>query len=522
MSKVFRVILRISVFCAPFHLFSQLNLQQIGHLSYSPLSLAGCRAYVDSTGGEWALVGTSAGVSIVDLHDPAQPVQRFAVPGLPNNWRELRTWNGFAYVGSEADSSGITIIDLRQLPDTVYWKNWFGDGAYAGKVRRSHTVQTANGYLFIFGGGNVTNGATIADLSDPWNPHIVGKYTLNYVHDGFIRGDTLWTSEIYEGQFGVVDISDVKDPQLITTNPTPGKFNHNSGLSDDSQILFTTDEKQNAPLTSFDVSDLDNITLLDTYFPSQKPDKEVHNVRVKGDFLVNPSYGGQLTIVDASRPANLIETGWAVVGTSLVWDADPYLPSGIVFATAKNEGLFVFQPAYQHAAWLEGTVTDSASGQPLLGAKVFVTGTPNADTSKIDGSYKTGAALAGAYTVEVIKAGYQAKSISNVALQNGEVTTLHIQLTPETTGLSDSGRGEAIGVSSTLFRDRLTITVSPESPFRQSGTLVRLSDLSGKIVLQEKAAEWPFTLQNLEHLPAGPYLLIVENGSTQRIVRLVK
>ena len=132
----------------------------------------------------------------------------------------------------------------------------------------------------------------------------------------------------------------------------------------------------------FDVSDLENITLLDTYKPSQKPASEVHNVRVKGSFLINPSYGGQLTIVYATRPANLIETGWAVVGTSLVWDADPYLPSGIVFATAKNEGLFIFQPTYQHAAWFEGIVLDSITGKPLVDAKVVVQNTPNADTTK--------------------------------------------------------------------------------------------------------------------------------------------
>ena len=89
------------------------ELQKIGHLAYDPVSLAGCWHYVDSTGGEWALVGTSAGLSLVDLNDPAQPTERFAVPGIQNNWREVKTWAGFAYVGSEAYNSGITIVDLR-------------------------------------------------------------------------------------------------------------------------------------------------------------------------------------------------------------------------------------------------------------------------------------------------------------------------------------------------------------------------------------------------------------------------
>lgn len=516
-------ILWLSIFWLPVNLSAQLHLQQIGHLPYGSLTLAGCKAYVDGAGGEWALVGTSAGLSIVDLNNPAQPVERFAVPGLPNNWREVRTWNGFAYVGTEAGGSGITIVDLRQLPDTVTWKVWLGDGAYDSLVQRSHAVQAVDGYLYIFGGGNVTNGCTIADLSDPWNPHIVGKYTLNYVHDGFIRGDTLWTSEIYQGQFGVVDISDKTDPQLIVTHPTPGAFNHNSELSDDNKILFTTDEKFNAPLASFDVSDLDNITLLDRYFPSQIPIAEVHNVRVKGNFLINPSYAGQLTIVDATHPDNLIETGWALVGSSLVWDADPYLPSGIVFATGKNEGLFVFQPTYQNAAWLEGTVTDSLTGLPLNGAKVFVLNTPNADTTGINGIYKTGAALPGAYTVEVVKPGYHSKTIPNVVLQTGVVTERFFKLVPLSVGSQNPDFEKNVHISPTLFHDRITVEITPGSLFANDGTLIRLMDLNGKVVLEKNANRERTVLGNLGHLPPGIYVLTLQNGSAKsRAVRVVK
>lgn len=522
MFRLFTLLFSLFIFLSQ-QLFAQLNLQQIGHLPYAPLSLAGCKAYVDSAGGEWALVGTSAGLSIVDLHDPTQPVERFAVPGLPNNWREMRSWNGFAYVGSEAGGSGITIVDLRELPDTVYWKVWYGDGAYDSLVQRSHTVQAVDGYLYIFGGGNVTSGCTIANLNDPWNPHIIGKYTLNYVHDGFIRGDTLWTSEIYMGQFGVVDISDRTDPQLITTQPTPGAFNHNTELSDDSKILFTTDEKPNAPLGAFDVSDLDNITLLDTYLPSQKPSAEVHNVRVKGDFLVNPSYGGQLTIVDATRADNLIETAWAVVGTSLVWDADPYLPSGIVFATAKNEGLFIFQPTYQHAAWLEGIVTDSVTGLPLNNAKAFVLNTPNADTSKINGVYKTGAALPGAYTVYAEKTGYQSKNITNVLLETGAVTTLNIALVPEMVGTQHPDLENTVRVSPSPFYDRLTVELSPGNLFANAATIIRLSDSSGKVILQKKADGVRTTLENAGHLPAGVYFVQLQNGKNiSQTIQVVK
>lgn len=496
-------------------LSAQLNLELVGHLPYAPLSLAGCWHHVDSAGGEWALVGTSAGLSIVDLSQPSQPKERFAVPSLPNNWREVKTWSGFAYFGSEAQGSGITIVDLRELPDTVHWKTWLGDGAYDSLVVRSHAVQAEDGYLYIFGGGDVTNGATIADLKDPWNPHIVGKYTPRYVHDGFIRGDTMWTSEIYDGQFAAVDISDKTDPKFIAAQPTPAKFNHNSGLSDDSRTLFTTDERGNAPLASFDVSDMDAPRLLDLYYPSQRPSQEVHNVRVINDFLVNPSYGGQLTIVDAHRPDNLVETAWAVVGNSLVWDADPYLPSGLVFATAKAEGFFVFKPTYQRAAYLEGKVTDAVTGMPLLKAGVTIIGAPKLDSTGLDGSYKTGSALPGTYTVEAGREGYETKTLTGVTLKTAEVTLLDIALNPLPSSTDD--RPGAIGglnVSPSVFDDFLTVQTSA------SGWL-RISDAQGKLLKTAQTSGGSTTFSDLGGWPGGTYIVTFEGKNGGKAVRRV-
>jgi len=412
-----------ALFLLPVLLAAQ--LQQLGHLSYGNTGLAGCWHHVDSLGNEYALVGTSKGLSIVDLTIPAQPAERFAVPGVANNWREVKTWAGFAYVGTEGNNSGITIVDLRNLPDTVTWKTWYGPGMDT-LIRRSHALACADGHLYIFGGTQW--GTVICDLADPWNPEVKSIYNKEYVHDGYIRGDTFWASEIYAGRFSAFDVSDKTNPVLLATQPTPGRFNHNTWLSDNGRYLFSTDEKPNTPLGAFDISDLGNITQLDVYYPSKRPTFEVHNVRVLNDFLINPSYGGQLTIVDGHRPDNLIETAHASLGNSLVWDADPYLPSGIVFATAKNEGLFVFQPTYQRAAYIEGRVTDAATGQPLPKVRVLVQTTPNSDVTRADGIFKTGAAQPGTYTLQVGKVGYKALIVPDVVVKTGETTWLELTL----------------------------------------------------------------------------------------------
>lgn len=498
-------------------LWGQLNLKQVGHLSYAPLSLAGCWHYVDSLGNQYALVGTSGGLSIVDLNDPTQPKEVFNVPNFGSNWREVKTWAGFAYVGSEAAGSGIHIVDLRHLPDTVYAKIWYGNGAYENRVQSSHALQAENGYLYIFGGNGVTNGATIASLKDPWNPEIVGIYTKNYVHDGFIRGDTLWTSEIYAGQFGVVDISDRSQPKLLTTQLTPGRFNHNGGLSDDNRYFFTTDEKTNSPLAAFDVSDLTNIKHLDDYFPSQKPSNMVHNVRVLGNYLINPSYGGQLTIVDATYPDNLIETAWVVMGNSLVWDADPYLPSGVIFATAKQEGLFIYQPSYRPAAYLEGRVTDALTGQPLSGATVAFKTEPNSGTSNVEGIYKTGAAKTGTYILEITRDQYQPLYLTDVQLKNGEITQLDIALKPLATPTEEHLDEADIKVFPGIFEDHLSVFL----PGHMGACTLVLTDMQGKEILRQSEATGTHRLDGLAQLPYGTFVLRVEQQGLVRKTILV-
>lgn len=487
------------------------ELQKIGHLAYDPVSLAGCWHYVDSTGGEWALVGTSAGLSLVDLNDPTQPAERFSVPGIQNNWREVKTWAGFAYVGSEAYNSGITIVDLRELPDTVQYKTWYGDSTNV--VIKSHALQAENGYLYLFGGLGLQNGAFIADLADPWNPVIVGVYPIEYVHDGFIRGDTLWTSEIYKGRFGVVDITDRTSPVLLATQPTPGAFNHNSGLNDAGNVLFTTDEVANAPLAAFDVSDLENITLLDTYKPTRKPTGEVHNVRVIRDFLVNPSYRGQLTIVDATQPDNMVEIGWDSLGTSLVWDADPYLPSGIIFATAKKEGLFVYKkPDYRPACRVEGQVTDAQTGALLSNAKVFLTGTWHADTTMSDGIYKTGVAIPGAYQLFVTRDGYEPATVTNVNLFPGVTINRDIQLQPVASSADPA--------STELHR--MTATPVPFSDYLRvdnlcDGCTMELFDMNGR---KTGLSNGTF-ISGLDQYPAGTYRLIVKRAGVPVLEKAV-
>ena len=521
MKKVLLVLL------AAFGLFYALeaqNLQRIGHLSYGSVELSGCWHHVDQSGGEWALVGTGLGLSIVDLSDPTQPVERFSVPGLINNWREMRTWQGYAYVCSEAIPSGITIVNLNYLPDSIQTKVWRGDGFFVDRIKESHTIQAVDGHLYMFGGSDLTDGAIIAKITDPWNPQILSKYSAHYVHDGFIRGDTLWTNEGNASRVGVIDVSNKTNPVLLLTIPLTGGYSHNCELSADGQTLFTTEETTGAPLSAFDVSNLEDIKLLDEYRPSKKPLGEVHNVRVRSDgFLVCPSYRGQLTIVDATQPDNMIEIAWDSLGTSLIWDADPYLPSGILPVTAKKEGFFVYQPTYKPAARLQGLVTDASTGLPLLNAKVLLLNTPNGDTTGLDGVYKTGAAGTGLYALRVEKEGYLPQVLTDVQLTSG-VTTFRNFALSSLLGTEELENEWLVKVSPSPFEDVLRVEFPEGSAYKTGKTRLILSDALGKTIQAQAADESGVTrFSGLKNLPAGAYLLQIEQENTRpQMIQVLK
>lgn len=430
--------------------YGQKNLSIRSTLQIPGQTLAGCWHYEDGAGKTYALLGAAQGIIIVDITDPSSPQQLFQLPGATSLWHEVKVLGDYAYAVSEGYDTlgirnGLQIIDLRYLPDSVPNRFWQGDGAWAGQLLTGHTVTTADHYVYV-NGHNISalgRGVFIADISDPWNPTYVGAVTSRYCHDSYVRGDTLWTSDIIDGLFSVYDISNRQNPVLLATQHTPGQFNHNSWLSNDGRTLFTTDERANEPLAAFDVSDLSNITLLDMFYNENMPASEVHNVRVLNDFLINPSYGSQLTIADATDPENLIEIANFPTGSSLCWDADPYLSNGLVIATDMNSGIFyVFEPTYVRAARLEGTVTDSITGFPLSDVAVqLLSSLRPVRTTNLFGKYKTGVVDAGPYTVRFSKAGYQTKDIIGVNLVNGSVTTLDVRLVAESIGV---GEGPAV------------------------------------------------------------------------------
>ncbi len=422
------------------------NLEFRSEITY-PYRCASIWGYVDD-GKEYALVGTKTGVSIADVTDPDNPVNLYDVvhQGAESDWREIKTYDHYAYATNENDN-GILIIDLQYLPDSVKQYQFVYDPAGPGIQTSGHSLWIdEKGRMFVFG-GNLMDGYTCFDLSiDPLNPPFLGGYGDEYIHDGFVRGDTLWASEIssFPGQLEVLDVSDPFNAVPMVSFVTPNAFTHNSWPTHDNHYLFTTDEVDNSYLTSYDVSDFGNITELDRAQSNPGSGTIIHNVHLYNDqFAVVAYYKDGVVIFDVSRPDNMIEAGSYDTdpgesggGYGGTWGVYPYLPSGNIIASDLyyNGGttgkLTVLTPAYSAACWLEGNVTDSITGAPLNNVKAEILTTQNTDLSDLSGVYKTGNGIPGTYTVRYSKYAYITKEVQNVVLASGLQTNVDVQLAP--------------------------------------------------------------------------------------------
>ncbi len=419
---------------------AQHNIELVSRLQYDAL-LNDIWGYQAEDGTEYALVGLRTGVSIISLANPANPQEAAFVPGPYSIWRDLKTFGDFAYVTTDQSGTkeGLLIIDLSRLPDTVTYTNW--KPLIAGRpLEKCHNLYIDDRGIVYLAGCNVNGGGIVmADVATkPGVPELIGPASQEYAHDVYVQNGKMFTSEIYRGELGIYDVSDETQAELLSLTVTPFRFTHNAWVSLDGNTVFTTDERANAPVAAFDISNLGSVRLLDEFRPLASIGQGVipHNVHVIDSWLAISYYTDGAVIVDASRPDNLIEVGHYDTSPDFdagfhgAWGAYPFLPSGLLLVADIETGFYVLKPKYLKACHLEGMVREERTGQVLRDVEVNILSDQlNGVVSDAFGRYKTGQAKAGTFTVVFSKAGYRTKEVQ-VQLKNGILTELDVELAP--------------------------------------------------------------------------------------------
>lgn len=516
-----------------FNLELQANVNEYPSELYSAIW-----GHVDGQGREYAVIGTRIGTAIYLLEDPKKPRRVAFIPGSRSIWREMKSYKDYVYVTIDNAPDGLLIINMKNAPDTITWKYLKPqapvDPLMPGLVERCHTIWIDENGVMYLSGCNVNRGAVVMyDLkTNPESPKYLGALNTGYSHDNFARGDTVWSSDIYDGRVSIVDAKNKANPKLLNTITTTSRFTHNSWLSDDGKFLFTTDERLNASIDAYNVSNLNNIELLDVFTAAATRGRGVvpHNTHYLKGFLPTAYYTDGVKIVDASRPTNLVEVGSYDTypgpdgGFAGVWGIYPYFPSGLLIASDIQTGLWVFKPNYQKACFLEGLITDARTNNPVTEVEVHILAPQvNLESSKPSGEYATGIAQSGTYRVVYYKEGYQPDTIP-VIFANGKVTIQNVKLRPDgfTTGLKD------------INQLPLQLSASP-NPFYQSlrlnytwqnqghAAVLQVYNALGKVVEKYQLLSGNGQIQIGENLPKGQYWVQVQSvEGSSKVVSVVK
>jgi choice-of-anchor B domain-containing protein len=312
------------------------------------LSAAGNWGYTAPDGRRFALTGTSYGLSIVEVTDPARPRNIGVVPGPLSSWREVRTYRSYAYVTTEA-RHGLDIVDLADPDRPRLVQTWNRTFASA----HSLWIDVGRGLLFANGtrdAAGASQGMRVLDLArNAEDPEDLGGFTDFYIHDSYSEGDRLYAAAINGGFLAILDISNPRALRERSRFFTGGRFTHNAWLSRDGRYLFTTDERPDRPLEVWDLLNPLEPRKVAQYLGA--PGTIPHNVMVDGDRLLVSHYTEGVHLLDVRNPEQpqLMGSYDTFPGSSAAfsgaWGAYIFPGSDLIVASDIEGGLFIIRSA---------------------------------------------------------------------------------------------------------------------------------------------------------------------------------
>lgn len=305
---------------------------------YPAIGYNDCWGYSAPNGNEYALLGVRNGTSIIDVTNPQNIVEKDFIPGPNSTWKDIKTFQHYAYVVTE-QLAGMQILDLSFLPDSVQLAS-----VYTG-FQSSHNIfiDTINGLLYTE--GNFSEPVRVLSLDNPLQPVQISSFGIE-CHDMFVRDTLAFIAEGTQGSIGIYSVSDPFQPQLVQRLYIPaGGYAHNVWTNTSNTLMATTEETPGKTVKFWDISDLNNISLLGEYLGGSSL---AHNVFLLGHYAYISHYESGLKIVDISDPTSPVEAGFYDTypqgeGPNFngAWGTYPYTENGMIFISDFTSGLTI-------------------------------------------------------------------------------------------------------------------------------------------------------------------------------------
>ncbi len=320
-------------------------------------------------GKEYAIMGLSNGAAFVDITDPVNPVYLGKLPTHSDSstWRDIKVYNNYAFIVSEASGHGMQVFDLTRLRNVQNQPETFSEDAYYGGFGHCHNlvINEETGYAYAVGTSSFGGGPHFVNIQDPLNPVAAGGFSGdNYCHDAQVvlydGPDPDYAGrEIFfgsnEDRVSIVDVTDKNNPQSISNGFYGSvEYTHQGWLTEDKRYFIIGDELDEATFgfntrsIIFDVSDLDNPVV---HFEYEADTEAIdHNGYVVGNDFYLASYRAGLRIIDISdiENENMVETKFFDTYPSNnsanfdgAWSVYPYFASGNIVISDIDRGLFI-------------------------------------------------------------------------------------------------------------------------------------------------------------------------------------
>jgi choice-of-anchor B domain-containing protein len=363
----------------------------LGQFSSTPTSAANLWGFVDlNDNREYGVIGLRNGTAIVDVSDPAHPREVATIPGNTSTWREVKIYQvrdtaanryrTYAYICTEAPNSGIQVLDLSGLPNTVTLATTLTDTSsqhtlYVSNIDYGTNMALPGAEPFLFAAGsNVNSGAwRVYSLANPAQPQLItaAPAGTQYMHDStslyITDGRTTQCDQghspcqvLVDFNENSVDLWDVTNKtqavRLSSTTYATAEYTHSGWPSADQRSLFFHDELEEIRRglkTEIYTMNLDNLRAPSIVTSYQGAGTSTdHNGYTKGSRYFVSHYRRGLVIFDVSNPAQLREIGAFdtflapaadVAGTDGAWGVYPFLPSGTVLISDISNGLFALK-----------------------------------------------------------------------------------------------------------------------------------------------------------------------------------
>lgn len=390
----------------------------------------GIWGYADES-GEYALLTDFGSLEVIDVTDPEHPVVASRVPTVGFDLKEVKTYREYAYCVNQVGP--IQIVDLSD-PYQAYTIATYSSPSIPG----SHNIWCSDdgfAYVALMGAGN--SDLRILDLSDPLRPVERGQWQhveqggLLACHDVYVRNDTCFASWFGAGLY-ILDVRNKDYPYQIQHIVYPQQATHNAWPTTDGHHVFTTDERPGGQLLTWEL-DGGVVTPVGHYMTDGAA--TIHNVHVKGPLAYISYYTAGVRVVDITNPGAPEEMGrfdtHRFAGPSMngCWGVYPYAPSGTIYASDMENGLYLLRYEDARDGFARGFVRiHGAEGSRLGGAELrFIEAGVRVVSDRT--GYFQATLFPGRHTVRVDHPDFRRETFT-VSITTRETTTKDVILDP--------------------------------------------------------------------------------------------